>query len=316
MNLQHIVDSIRLLVVTYLISLITIVPLLNTVEGSHVKTYGWSNAYNPFLYSDLTGTIRELTSNDISDDTDKRFQPPLDIDNENIQPVDEGYRLASTDNIVPARSVKLVKQIIEFWNNNSQSISNNISPTIKLPSIHQLSHQFTEWFYTSWNNLSTFTSDHFFPDCQLTLIHENHRRILGAYYVCDTLRSYITSQDLRFYPNIQSNKVEESKHGLVSIQISGTIHQRGTCIGIFDQSFGLVRDPNHSNNYLIKFCFLNMQTQQQTHQPQLLSANQPIPTYLVDMMQNYDQTVQQQIDSTDYFIEDPDDDDDDDDNRI
>ncbi|CAF3986610.1 unnamed protein product, partial [Adineta steineri] len=94
------------------------------------------------------------------------------------------------------------------------------------------------------------------------------------------------------------------------------IHQRGTCIGIFDQSFGLVRDPNHSNNYLIKFCFLNMQTQQQTHQPQLLSANQPIPTYLVDMMQNYDQTVQQQIDSTDYFIEDPDDDDDDDDDRI
>ncbi|CAF1331152.1 unnamed protein product [Adineta steineri] len=212
--------------------------------------------------------------------------------------------------------VKLVKQIIEFWNNNSQSISNNISPTIKLPSIHQLSHQFTEWFYTSWNNLSTFTSDHFFPDCQLTLIHENHRRILGAYYVCDTLRSYITSQDLRFYPNIQSNKVEESKHGLVSIQISGTIHQRSTCIGIFDQSFGLVRDPNHSNNYLIKFCFLNMQTQQQTHQPQLLSANQPIPTYLVDMMQNYDQTVQQQIDSTDYFIEDPDDNDDDDDDRI
>ncbi|UJR15680.1 hypothetical protein I4U23_002614 [Adineta vaga] len=204
--------------------------------------------------------------------------------------------------------VKLVKQIIEFWNNGSQQISNSITPAIRSPCNNQLSQQFTEWFYTSWNNLSTFTSDHFFPDCQLTLIHENNRRVLGSYYVCDLLRSYVTNKELRFCPNLQSNKVEESKHGLVLIQIHGTIHQHGTCIGVFDQSFGLVRDPNHSNNYLIKFCFLNMQTQQLQQQPQLLSHNQSIPTYLADIMQNYDQTIQQQIDSTDYIIEDPDDD--------
>jgi hypothetical protein len=137
-------------------------------------------------------------------------------------------------------------------------------------------------------------------------VNENNRQVLGAYYVCDVLRSYIASQELRFSPNIQSNKVEESKHGLVLIQIHGTIHQRGTCIGIFDQSFGLVRDPTHSNNYLIKFCFLNMQTQQ-PQQPQLLSSNQSTPIYLVDIMDNYDQTIQQEIDSTDCIIEDPDD---------
>jgi len=197
-------------------------------------------------------------------------------------------------------------------NNNNNNNNNNDSPQGILPSINQLSQQFTEWFYSSWNNLATFTSDHFFPDCQLTLVHENHRRVLGSYFVCDVLRTYVANQELRFCPNPQSNKVEESKHGLVLIQIHGTIHQRGTCIGIFDQSFGLVRDPNHSNNYLIKFAFLNMQTQQPQHQqPQLLSASQPIPTYLVNIMQNYDQTIQQQIDSTDYIIEDPDDDDDD-----
>jgi hypothetical protein len=61
---------------------------------------------------------------------------------------------------------------------------------------------------------------------------------------------------------------------------------------------------------MIKFCFLNMQTQN-PQQQQLLSGSQPIPTYLVDIMQSYDQTVQRQIDSTDYIIEDPDDDDDD-----
>jgi hypothetical protein len=52
-----------------------------------------------------------------------------------------------------------------------------------------------------------------------------------------------------------------------------------------------------------------MQTQQ-PQQPQLLSGNQPIPTYLTDIMQSYDQNIQHQIDSTDYIIEDPDDDDD------
>jgi len=203
--------------------------------------------------------------------------------------------------------VRLIKQIIEYWNNGSQSIPSTISTTIMLSSINQLSQQFTEWFYTSWNNLTTFTADHFFPDCQLTVIHENQRRILGSYYVCDLLRSYVANQDLRFSPNIQSNKAEESKHGLVLIQVHGTIHQRGTCIGIFDQSFGLVRDPTHSNNYLIKFSFLNMQTQP-TQQQQLLSSNLPTPTYLIDIMQNYDQVIQQEIDSTDYMVDDEDDD--------
>ena len=178
-----------------------------------------------------------------------------------------------------------------------------------LPSINQLSQQFTEWFYTSWNNITTFQADHFFPDCQLTLVHENHRRIIGAIQVCDVLRSYVAGQELRFCANAQSNKAEESRHGLVLIQIHGTIHQRGTCIGVFDQSFGLARDPNHSNNYLIKFCFLNMQTQQpQQQHPQLLSGNEPMPIYLVDMMETYDQTVQRDIDSTDYIIESPDED--------
>ncbi len=54
-----------------------------------------------------------------------------------------------------------------------------------------------------------------------------------------------------------------------------------------------------------------MQTQQSYQQQQLLSTNLPTPTYLIDIMQNYDQTIQQQIDSTDYIIDDEDDDDDD-----
>jgi len=149
----------------------------------------------------------------------------------------------------------------------------------------------------------TFNSDHFFPDCQLTLIHENHRRICGSFYVHETLRSYVANQELQFIPNIQSNQVDESKHGLVMIQIHGTIHQRGTCRGVFDQSFGLVRDPTHGYNYLIKFTFLNMQTQQSLS----IGDSSSMSNYVRDTMFTYDQTMQQQIDSTDYIIDDPDD---------
>ena len=142
-------------------------------------------------------------------------------------------------------------------------------------------------------------------------MHENNRRILGSYYVCDTLRSYVGNQQIQFYPNIPSNKAEESRHGLVVIQIHGTIHQHRTCIGVFDQAFGLTRDPTHGNNYLIKFVFLNMQTQTNSSQAQLLSSQANTPTYLLDIMHHYDQTVQQQIDSTDYIIDDGNDNDDD-----
>lgn len=189
--------------------------------------------------------------------------------------------------------------------NNSQ-----LAPVVA-SNTQQLSREFTEWFYGAWNSLKNFSSDHFFPDCQLTLIHENNRRILGSFYVCDLLRSYITNQQFYFGPNIASNKAEESRHGLVIIQIHGTIHQHGTCCGIFDQAFGLVRDPTHGNNYLIKFIFLNMQTQPTPSQAQLLSSQTNTPTYLIEIMHNYDQTVQQQIDSTDYIIDDGNDNDDD-----
>ena len=208
--------------------------------------------------------------------------------------------------------VRLVKQIIDFWNTGNQTLTNeNQSSIVSLATTNQLSLQFTEWFFTAWNNLKNFSSDHFFPDCQLTLVHENNRRILGAFYVCDLLRSYIANQELVFYPNVSSNKAEESRHGLVVVQIHGTIHQRGTCVGIFDQAFGLTRDPTHGNNYLIKFIFLNMQTQSGQAQLQLPSHTAPTPSFLVEIMENYDQTIQKEIDATDYVIDEGDDESDD-----
>jgi hypothetical protein len=79
--------------------------------GSHVKTDGWSNTYNQHLYSDLTGTIRELAPTDDNDDTDTRFQPPLDADQQDMQALAEGYRLAGSEILAPSLSVSVNKEI-------------------------------------------------------------------------------------------------------------------------------------------------------------------------------------------------------------
>ncbi|CAF0869133.1 unnamed protein product [Adineta ricciae] len=97
MNVQRTIVSARLLPVAYLLSLIAITSALSTVTGSSTKRDDWLSIHNQQIYSELTGTIRELTSNDNTDDTDTRFQPPLYAKNQNIQPIEEGYRLAGTE---------------------------------------------------------------------------------------------------------------------------------------------------------------------------------------------------------------------------
>lgn len=37
--------------------------------------------------------------------------------------------------------------------------------------------------------------------------------------------------------------IEADSHGLIRIAISGTVHQKDVCIGIFDQRIGLIEDP-------------------------------------------------------------------------
>jgi hypothetical protein len=77
--------------------------------GSDSSIDEWSNEYNKHLYSSLTGTIRELASIDDSDDTDTRFQPPLDISKQE-QTVVEGYRLETSQNILSPRYISDVRE--------------------------------------------------------------------------------------------------------------------------------------------------------------------------------------------------------------
>ncbi|CAF1395353.1 unnamed protein product [Rotaria sordida] len=136
MILQHTINSIRLLAAACLIPLITITFLTDTVKGSNSKSEDWSNAYNQHFYSDLTGTIRELTSNDNNDYTDTRFQPPLDTNNKKAQPIAEGLLVASADIIAPSISISLSKETSHERHKREGVVENSSIPTVSLPSIN------------------------------------------------------------------------------------------------------------------------------------------------------------------------------------
>ena len=110
--------------------------------GSNVKTDNWSNDYNQRPYSDLTGTMRELTSTNKKGDTDKRFQPPLDTSNQKIQPpIAEGYRLASTELISPAISLSLNKDIPNDRRKRDIPLDNTTISTVTLSSTTSINTQ-------------------------------------------------------------------------------------------------------------------------------------------------------------------------------
>ena len=98
-------------------------------SGSDSNTDEWSNEYSQRLFSSLTGQIRELPSIDDNDDTDKRFQPPLDIYNQE-QPLNEGYRLANLPNIIPSASISAPNEVLLIRHKRDVTLADGLSQTI------------------------------------------------------------------------------------------------------------------------------------------------------------------------------------------
>jgi hypothetical protein len=61
-------------------------------------------------------------------------------------------------------------------------------------------------------------------------------------------------------PNLDSRglKCASSPHGLVMVGVAGTVHRGNSCLGIFEQIFGLIRCPFVENTWKIKFINLRI----------------------------------------------------------
>ena len=138
----------------------------------------------------------------------------------------------------------------------------------------QLAQNFVPWFYKILNSLNTPSAiskewgpQHFWADAKGTVVMVSNGQIreefLGSEAVSDKLQELVYKEKLVFNPNVHGAGGEIDAYGLVRIAVGGTVHRFSDCLGIFEQSFGLIRDPQVKNNWKIKFTDLILKAQQQ-----------------------------------------------------
>ena len=135
----------------------------------------------------------------------------------------------------------------------------------------QLAEQFTKWYYNMLNthhpaSQSTpepFGPEHFFSDstAKITITHhiDEFQQTRGAEETCQKLIELVTTQQALFQPNTNTDSlgIKVESHGLVVVNVSGTIHSIHSVVGVFEQQFGLAQDPCSDGNYKIKFTVLH-----------------------------------------------------------
>lgn len=128
---------------------------------------------------------------------------------------------------------------------------------------------FSSWFYNLLKSLANCTPganpaewgpQHFWQDAKLTVQCNEptglqETTVDGADLVSKKFKSMVVVDQLCFNPNISPDSVKgkQSAHGLVIVMVCGTVHRHKDCLGVFEQSFGLIRDPSEENNWKIKF---------------------------------------------------------------
>ena len=152
-----------------------------------------------------------------------------------------------------------------------------------------LAEQFTKWFFQMLNSYHPHTQEapsesygahHFYKDCQLKIISatpELRRDIHnGDLDVSQRLLAFVKEEQIKFNPNMDPGGVKgmSNPHGLKVVAVCGTVHLNGRFVGIFEQQFGLVRDPDSENNLKIKFINLKLKRENTEIIPTLQETNQ------------------------------------------
>ena len=133
-----------------------------------------------------------------------------------------------------------------------------------------ISLSFVSWFYQMVNAIltgkvqsavsnSTWGPNHFWNDAKLILHIERPDGIMkdeseGSSLVSERLLAVVIQFRIYFNPNMNSQGIrgEMNCHGLLAVKAAGTLHNDSNVIGLFEQVFGLVRDPQEEGNWKIK----------------------------------------------------------------
>ncbi|XP_072541247.1 uncharacterized protein C3orf38 homolog [Salminus brasiliensis] len=155
-----------------------------------------------------------------------------------------------------------------------------------LADLTALGKEFCRWFFQLLNSLNhtagqpvqDWGPQHFWGDVRLFILsytgEQQRDEYHGAELVSRRLSALVWEEKLVFCPNLEHSglKCLSTPHGLVLVAVAGTIHRENVCLGIFEQVFGLIRDPLDGNRWKMKFVHLKIKGQ--------LGAEQlPVLTY-------------------------------------
>lgn len=132
-----------------------------------------------------------------------------------------------------------------------------------------LAVHFSAWFFQLLESISKGTTEkdstdwgpqHFWEDAKLTIqCNESsgtqETTVDGAQLVSEKFLSMVVIDQLCFNPNFSNDSVQgkQDPHGLTLVMVCGTVHKQKQFVGVFEQTFGLIRDPTAENNWKIKF---------------------------------------------------------------
>lgn len=166
---------------------------------------------------------------------------------------------------------------------NVNSSSSSGPPALVNHELQRLGETFARWFFDALNShnpsrgvpVQDFGPQHFLDDAELHLLKlgaiEDRERCSGHQAVSDRFLAFVKGEHLLFSPNCEHGgiMVDTNPHGLVVVLVCGTIHRENQCLGIFDQMFGLIKDPRFDNNYKIKISKMKLHATTVSQQPKL-----------------------------------------------
>ncbi|POI29875.1 hypothetical protein CIB84_006375 [Bambusicola thoracicus] len=138
--------------------------------------------------------------------------------------------------------------------------------------VHNLGGEFCQWYFELLNSQhplgvkseETWGPQHFWENAKMKFcynaVEKNVEEYDGAEMVSLRLLSLVKEEYLLFNPNLTADglKCVMSRHGLVLVAVAGTVHRGNTCLGIFEQIFGLIRCPVRGNTWKIKIVDLKI----------------------------------------------------------
>ncbi|XP_073524303.1 uncharacterized protein C3orf38-like [Phyllobates terribilis] len=123
---------------------------------------------------------------------------------------------------------------------------------------YQIGRSICEWFYYKLPNqirdthepFNELASCYFMENVQLQCIYnkEGQNRVdcTGRKIIVWVLSGIFKEENLSFSPNVECGglKIELDKYGILTVEVSGTVHKDNSYIGIFDHTFTAVRCPS------------------------------------------------------------------------